>query len=324
MSPVLLSAPPQSVMCWPSCWSSFPCASWWYRSALACGPVCCSRSVDPCSSALRSTPCCSAGSVLLYPATGRACRQSNRRFQRCRRVNPRECRRMRARATAAHRQQAERWTQPYRQRRARNRMHPITDFLFIYYRNAPSQLEAWHPGLGVALEATRLPNGFNAKQYCFADGYARLAPEQMDAASQHRLSMALQLCRRVQERPGQFGCFGMHEWAMVYRGEADGEVRHRERLPLRLPRDQIRADRKPADCAAISTHSAFHALPSASTGCNRAKTAACTTNNAAACTPTWTCINSPRSACRGSAPTCCGKPLNLPPGAPARHAGQPV
>ncbi|OMQ14989.1 3-methyladenine DNA glycosylase, partial [Modestobacter sp. VKM Ac-2676] len=32
-------------------------------------------------------------------------------------------------------------------------------------------------------------------------------------------------------RPGQFGCFGLHEWAMLYRPE-DGEVRHP--LPLRL------------------------------------------------------------------------------------------
>jgi hypothetical protein len=33
-------------------------------------------------------------------------------------------------------------------------------------------------------------------------------------------------------RTAQFGCFGLHEWAMLYRPD-DGEVRH-EQLPLRL------------------------------------------------------------------------------------------
>lgn len=155
------------------------------------------------------------------------------------------------RIATAHRDRVEEWTVPYRERRARNCMHPITDFLFIYYRNSPAQLEVWHPGMGIELEGASGAAGFNAKHYDFTDGNARLAPEQLDASSQRRLTMALELSKRVQERPAQFGCFGMHEWAMVYRGKDDGEVRHGERLPLRLEQEAINrvVESRPISCS---------------------------------------------------------------------------
>ena len=37
------------------------------------------------------------------------------------------------------------------------------------------------------------------------------------------------MLRRTASRPGQFGCFGLHEWAMVYRQDE-----HRHPVPLRL------------------------------------------------------------------------------------------
>lgn len=138
------------------------------------------------------------------------------------------------RRAAHHRQRAEAWTQPYRARRAAGEMHPIYDFLFIYYRNKPAHLEQWHPGPGVGLESASLGETFKPDHYQTESGVTFLAPELMTAASRHRLEMALRLCRSVSKRPAAFGCFGMHEWAMVYRGDAAGEVRHAERLPLRL------------------------------------------------------------------------------------------
>lgn len=41
--------------------------------------------------------------------------------------------------------------------------------------------------------------------------------------------------RKSAERKPMFGCFGMHEWAMVYRAE---NVRHQQ-IPLRLSDDEI-------------------------------------------------------------------------------------
>jgi hypothetical protein len=47
------------------------------------------------------------------------------------------------------------------------------------------------------------------------------------------------LLRRTAERPAHFGCFGMHEWAMVYRQSMD-EIRHAD-WPLRLNADETAA-----------------------------------------------------------------------------------
>lgn len=134
----------------------------------------------------------------------------------------------------AHRERAEQWTQPYRARRAAGQLHPIYDFLFIYYRNKPSQLEAWHPGLGVGLADVPENTHFKETHYTEEAGVTALDPKKLDERTRHRLEMALRLCRTVRARPPAFGCFGMHEWAMVYRGDTEGEVRHGERLSLRL------------------------------------------------------------------------------------------
>ncbi len=133
-----------------------------------------------------------------------------------------------------HRQRAEKWTTPYRARRAARQMHPIYDFLFIYYRNKPSQLEAWHPGLGIGLQEAPLGDTYKSKHYSCQNGITRLDPALMTDSTRHRMEMVERLCQAVKERPPAFGCFGMHEWAMVYQGDANGEVRHGERLPLRL------------------------------------------------------------------------------------------
>ncbi|MEM8868398.1 MAG: 3-methyladenine DNA glycosylase [Verrucomicrobiota bacterium] len=134
-----------------------------------------------------------------------------------------------------HRLRAEAWTVPYRKRRASNQLHPIHDFLFIYYRNAPSQLEAWHPTFDQRLEvAADAATSFNSKYYSTTDSVAFLDGSKIDGATYHRLEMALRLSRIVHERPTQFGCYGLHEWAMVYRGNTDGEIRHSKKLPLRL------------------------------------------------------------------------------------------
>ena len=155
-----------------------------------------------------------------------------------------------AQATA-HRSRAEEWTVPYRKRRASGKMHPIYDFLFIYYRNAPAQLEAWHPGLGVALELGDHPHEFNEKFYTVQSGTLTLAPGKLTEGNRRRLSFALKLSKVIQARPPQFGCFGMHEWAMVYRGDDDGEIRHGEKLPLRVSQAKVNAfvESRPINCS---------------------------------------------------------------------------
>lgn len=138
-------------------------------------------------------------------------------------------------------ERASQWTEPYRQRRASRTLHPVYDFLFIYYRIRPTHLEAWHPACGTTLLGASEEPTYQHRYYRHdADG-TTLDPRTLEPRARHRLEMALRLCETVYARPPQFGCFGMHEWAMVYRGDEKGEIRHAEQLPLRLGQEKTDA-----------------------------------------------------------------------------------
>jgi len=94
--------------------------------------------------------------------------------------------------------------------------HPVHDFLFTYYSFRPAQLRRWHPGYGFVL-AGREPEAVTD---------ADVAARQPLVESIHALLVA------TAARPANLGCFGMHEWAMVYR-QSQEETRHAT-WPLRL------------------------------------------------------------------------------------------
>ncbi len=128
---------------------------------------------------------------------------------------------------AAHRKRLLPYVQPHLDRRGEGIKHPVHDFLFSYYSFRPAQLLRWHPGSGVALD--------DADEYAGLKGYGRdpVAVSAEHMASQRPLIEALhRLLTATAGRPGNFGCFGMHEWAMVYR-LSDDETRHAD-WPLRL------------------------------------------------------------------------------------------
>lgn len=109
-------------------------------------------------------------------------------------------------------------------RRQSGEKHPIHDFLFTYYSQRPARLRRWHPGFGVRLE--------NASDYAQLKGYENGAITQEYIASQRPLIEQLHtLLSATAGRPGQLGCFGLHEWAMVH-GSERTETRHD--WPLRL------------------------------------------------------------------------------------------
>ena len=145
-------------------------------------------------------------------------------------------------ATArAHRKKAEQWTLPYRSRRTQGKLHPVHDFLFIYYRFAPAQLEHWHPEFGIAIETPQPVPGYSEKFYSFNKQMLSLDSDKIDIKIHKRLQWSLNLCRAIEQRPAQFSCFGMHEWAMVYKGGPEGRPRHEGKLALRLPQKEIDA-----------------------------------------------------------------------------------
>jgi hypothetical protein len=131
----------------------------------------------------------------------------------------------------AHVLRVRRWTQPYQQRRSRGEKHPVLDFLFQYYSHRPSQLERWQPGPGVVLA------GAEARRFLDRPGYRETADGvTLDEATfttkrAERTRHLLTLLTATAARTPRLNCFGLHEWAMVYRQDAG--PRH-DQLPLRL------------------------------------------------------------------------------------------
>ena len=135
------------------------------------------------------------------------------------------------RRAAAHEERVDAWVLPHLDRRRCGQKHPVEDFLFDYYRLSPAELRRWHPGAGVVLA------GPDALPYLELADYRQV--EQGVAADPRRLARHVRRLRDVRRllvatgsRPASYGCFGLHEWAMVYRASPD-EVRHRAH-PLRL------------------------------------------------------------------------------------------
>ncbi|MEV6271143.1 3-methyladenine DNA glycosylase [Kribbella sp. NPDC051936] len=113
------------------------------------------------------------------------------------------------------------------ERRTRREAHPVEDFLFTYYPTRPNQLRVWHPGPGVRLEEAAAYG--DRRGYVVVNGTASLDPAEIERRSDS-IRWIRRLLASTLDRQPQFGCFGLHEWAMVYRTP---DVRHAS-WPLRL------------------------------------------------------------------------------------------
>ncbi|WP_244857540.1 3-methyladenine DNA glycosylase [Agromyces archimandritae] len=132
---------------------------------------------------------------------------------------------------AAHTARADALTAGHRARAARGEKHPIEDFLFSYYSYAPSLLRRWHPGAGVELADAGAEPRAAWRWYAAGStpGSVRVDAEAMQAEKGPLLRGVRRMLELTASRQGSFGCFGLHEWAMVYR-----EDEHRHPVPLRL------------------------------------------------------------------------------------------
>jgi hypothetical protein len=125
----------------------------------------------------------------------------------------------------AHAARVDAFVRPHLERRGARVKHPVHDFLFTYYSQRPAQLRRWHPGFGVRLS--------DAPEYDGLKGYEDGAVSAAYVASQRPVVESIHaLLSATASRPAHFGCFGLHEWAMVYR-LAEDQTRHAD-LPLRL------------------------------------------------------------------------------------------
>jgi hypothetical protein len=131
----------------------------------------------------------------------------------------------------AHAPRADELTAAHRERRLAGVKHAVEDFLFDYYGTRPSVLRRWHPGAGVLLEPGPVPHLAWRWYAEDASGAVGLDLAAYLADREETVLFVRRLLTATASRPAFTGCFGMHEWAMVYR-----EAEHRHPLPLRLGR----------------------------------------------------------------------------------------
>ncbi|PKH44267.1 hypothetical protein SAMN05192575_102309 [Nocardioides alpinus] len=151
----------------------------------------------------------------------------------------------------AHAARVDAFVAPHLVRRSEQVKHPVHDFLFTYYSQRPAQLRRWHPGFGVVLEDAPDHAGLKGYEVLGLDTLAALAAQPADGsplaarpasdqvavaqsyvdAQRPLLTQVHALLSATAGRAPQFGCFGLHEWAMVHRAAEFGK---RHDWPLRL------------------------------------------------------------------------------------------
>ncbi|MGW8437341.1 3-methyladenine DNA glycosylase [Nocardiopsis sp. NPDC055879] len=129
-----------------------------------------------------------------------------------------------------HAERVDALTADHLRRRREGEPHPVEDFLFTYYNLKPARLRRWHPGVGTALAGEGARERLSERFYTELDGGGVGLDVPAFLAARPVLDFVERLLSAVASRPAHLGCFGLHEWAMVYR---TSEVRH-GRVPLRL------------------------------------------------------------------------------------------
>lgn len=178
---------------------------------------------------------------------------------------------------AAHEARVAPWVDPHLARGKQGAKHPVYDFLFTYYPYRAAHLRRWHPGPDVVLlgaaaraflrwdeyrEVGDNRGGRNAefgsnpaagdadREAGQTHGVERGAegrfhpgvsvePATLSEKRREFLRWLRSFLQLTRERTPQFGCFGLHEWAMVYRQTSE-EVRHAA-WPLRMASSELAA-----------------------------------------------------------------------------------
>jgi hypothetical protein len=117
---------------------------------------------------------------------------------------------------AAHRARVAPMAEAWLERRSRGEKHPVWDFLFTYYNFSPNKLMTWHPVIGEISNFKSQATKEDDMDFVWPEITPRLVRQAQWIAT---------LCENVLNKPPRLGCFGLHEWAMVYRLSED-EIRH--------------------------------------------------------------------------------------------------
>ncbi|WP_435300461.1 3-methyladenine DNA glycosylase [Timonella sp. A28] len=136
-----------------------------------------------------------------------------------------------------HKVRADTLTARWREAHDAQRAHEIEDFLFSYYPIRPARLRHWAAGVGVLLlpehsdpdVGAELTKRQQARWFTRVQDGVMLDIEAYNRDRGPAVKYIRALLSGTASRPANLGCFGLHEWAMVYQQD---ETRHA--LPLRL------------------------------------------------------------------------------------------
>jgi hypothetical protein len=138
--------------------------------------------------------------------------------------------------TRAHQRRVDAWLSPALERRARGDAHPVEDFLFDYYPYPPSRLRRWSPGIGIVMQGRAAQSLRDRRGFVVSPEGAHVDPV-IPPAQASRLHWVRALLLRTSARAAVMGCFGLHEWAMVYR--VDPADRRHPQLAIRVPDEVV-------------------------------------------------------------------------------------
>lgn len=156
--------------------------------------------------------------------------------------------------------------------------HPIYNFLHTYYRYSTDSLLKYSPGLLmvsnrlVGATQSDLDEGLLHDQYLVFDrkGGARYDIKELAGESKQSrkkldtLKRNLQILKSSSQRQPLFSCYGLHEWAMLYKNNE----KHQNALDTRLSQEQIDAvvESNPLRC---THYDAFRFFAKDAQGLNR-------------------------------------------------------
>lgn len=132
-------------------------------------------------------------------------------------------------------------TEAFLRRRALGLKHPVHDFLFTYYSCSPSKLKQWVPSFeeSLKIKANMREDYPWLTEYWFREegNLLILNIERLHASTRNISKFISEMCDNILQRAPRFGCFGLHEWAMVYKLSPE-EIRHKGHR-LRLSSEEL-------------------------------------------------------------------------------------
>ena len=135
-----------------------------------------------------------------------------------------------------HRSEVETLVGDWNTRRKQEEKHPVIDFLFRYFSFPYNRLVSWTPGLNVELEGP-LNELLNPHRFGCTGNIIKLKESLLPVKRMKAIKWTVSLLERTATNPTCFNCYGMHEWAMVYKTDS---VRH-EYTKLRFGDEEISA-----------------------------------------------------------------------------------